>query len=193
MEDWVQRALTRWPDVPALYDWLSLDRRGRWRVRGGTISRRQIIDTINANYAGDDDGCWYFQNGPQRGYVALASAPLILWSGEDNALTTHTGKPVTHADAAWLDEDGTLYLSTEFGPAALDDREFDWLLAHLTAGHDRHRADEHEIGDALAQAPDTETALGLRLGADTLVIKRLLAESAPARLGFCRSPRPAAP
>ena len=50
MEDRMQRALARWPNVPALYGWLSLDRRGRWRIQGEIITRAQIIDTISANY-----------------------------------------------------------------------------------------------------------------------------------------------
>jgi hypothetical protein len=64
MEDWVHKALARWPDVPALFGWLSLDRRGRWRIRGEVITRPQIVDTINPNYAADEHGRWYFQNGP---------------------------------------------------------------------------------------------------------------------------------
>ena len=75
MEDWVLRALAKWPDVPALFGWLSLDRRGRWYVRGEPISRPQIIDTIGRNYAADEQGRWYFQNGPQRGYVSCETAP----------------------------------------------------------------------------------------------------------------------
>ncbi|MDB5974431.1 MAG: hypothetical protein JWR07_1191, partial [Nevskia sp.] len=47
MEDWVQRSLARWPNVPALFGWLALDRRGRWLIQGELISRPQIIETIN--------------------------------------------------------------------------------------------------------------------------------------------------
>ncbi len=36
MEDWVYRALEKWPNVPHLYGWLRLDRRGRWLIRGET-------------------------------------------------------------------------------------------------------------------------------------------------------------
>src|SRR5262245_55155172 len=46
MEDWVHRALKRWPNVPALYGWLRLDRRGRWLIQGETIGRTQIVDVI---------------------------------------------------------------------------------------------------------------------------------------------------
>ena len=91
MEDRVRRALARWPDVPALYGWLALDRRGRWRIKGETISRPQIIDTLNDNYAADEHGRWYFQNGPQRVFVELQSAPFVwrirddlsVWSSAD--------------------------------------------------------------------------------------------------------------
>ena len=76
MEDRMQRALARWPNVPALYGWLSLDRRGRWRIQGEIITRAQIIDTISANYLADEHGAWYFQNGPQRGYVQLEACLL---------------------------------------------------------------------------------------------------------------------
>ena len=78
MEDWVLRSLARWPDVPALFGWLGLDRRGRWLIRDEIISRPQIIDTIARNYAADEHGRWYFQNGPQRGYMQLEHAPLVL-------------------------------------------------------------------------------------------------------------------
>ena len=37
MDEDVLRAMTRWPDVPAVYGWLSLDRRGRWLIRGETL------------------------------------------------------------------------------------------------------------------------------------------------------------
>src|SRR3546814_19214992 len=78
VEDWVQRALARWPNVPALYGWLRLDRRGRWLIRDEPLSRPQIIDTINRNYAPAARGCWYFQNGPHRGYMQLAVEPFVL-------------------------------------------------------------------------------------------------------------------
>ena len=32
MDQSVKDALARWPDVPAVYGWLSLDARGRWRL-----------------------------------------------------------------------------------------------------------------------------------------------------------------
>ena len=130
MEDRMQRALARWPNVPALYGWLSLDRRGRWRIQGEIITRAQIIDTISANYLADEHGAWYFQNGPQRGYVQLEAAPLILRADSED-LCTHTGAAVTTPSSTWLDEHGNLLMATEHGPAQLDDTEAEWLSPEL--------------------------------------------------------------
>ena len=68
MEDWVLRSLKRWPNVPALFGWLKLDRRGRWLIQGGIISRTQIIETINRNYAAEEQGAG-ISNGPTERYM----------------------------------------------------------------------------------------------------------------------------
>src|SRR5262249_50687118 len=91
MEAWALRGMQRWPNVPALFGWLTLDRRGRWLIKGEIISRPQIIDTINRNYEPDEHGRWFFQNGPQRGFIALEYAPLVVRvDGGGDLLTTHT-------------------------------------------------------------------------------------------------------
>ncbi len=188
MEDWVHRALARWPDVPALYGWLALDRRGRWRIKGETISRPQIIDTLNSNYAADEHGRWYFQNGPQRGYVALARAPLLLRAEDDGSLWTHRGEAVTAISAAYLDEQGGLWFATPHGPAALHEQDFDWALDHLRLGS--KPVPEDALTAALALLSGTETALLLQLGSQRLPVTRLDAAEAPAKLGFVSDPQP---
>ena len=188
MEDRMQRALARWPNVPALYGWLSLDRRGRWRIQGEIITRAQIIDTISANYLADEHGAWYFQNGPQRGYVQLEAAPLIL-RADGEGLCTHTGAAVTEPTGTWLDEHGNLLMATEHGPAQLDDTESEWLLAHLKAG--TSSPDSEALEAALAASSGEATALSLRLGGQTLPLGRLDQAEAPSALGFIRAPRPA--
>jgi hypothetical protein len=186
MEDWVHRAMAKWPNVPALYGWLRLDRRGRWLIRGESISRPQIIDTLNANYAADERGCWYFQNGPQRGYVALDYAPLVLRVDGDGGLRTHSGLAVEQPRAAWLDEHGSLLLSTEHGPGLLDDQDLDWALAHLRV-EDRP-VTEAELEHALAQDSGSDTDLRLNLSGHRIPVCRLDMEAAPERLGFVREP-----
>ena len=37
--------LAKWPDVPACYEWLALDRRGQWRLQG---ERELLTERIRA-------------------------------------------------------------------------------------------------------------------------------------------------
>src|SRR5262245_28570811 len=131
MDDLVLRGMAKWPNVPAVYGWLSLDRRGQWLLKGERISNPAVTAFIGRNYERDGRGCWFFQNGPQRVFVELDYAPLVLRvSGAEAAapeLDTHTGKRVSGIDGAWLDEDGSLVLLTDLGPALTDDRD----LPHL--------------------------------------------------------------
>jgi hypothetical protein len=186
MEDWVHRALEKWPDVPALYGWLKLDRRGRWLIRNEIISRPQIIDTINANYAADERGCWYFQNGPQRGYVALEYAPLILRSDAIERLITHNGLRVRKITGAYLDEQGAVLLETEHGPGILEDAALSWFLQRLQ--QNGKPVEEAALADALDQASGATTAILLSLDDVTVPLMRLDAQDAPHHLGFVREP-----
>lgn len=188
MEDWVYRALAKWPNVPDVYDWMGLDRRGRWLIRGEIISRPQIIDTINRNYEADARGCWFFQNGPQRGYVALAYAPLILRSDGADRLLTHTGLPVLRPQAAFLDEDGAVTLLTEHGPGLIGDQDLDWALARLRV--DGEPLDEAQLAEALALRSGEPTALRLQAGDQRLGVVRIDVADLPAHLGFVRRPQP---
>lgn len=191
MEEWVSRALARWPNVPHLYGWLRLNRRGRWLIRGELISRPQILDTINPNYEADERGCWFFQNGPQRGYVELEYAPLIAHDTDSGDLATHTGKTIQHISAASLDENGWLMLATEHGPALLADNSFDWALQHLQ-GADGQALNDENLEAALAQPDTTASGLQLAFGPHRLNIMRLDAASVPQHFGFVRTPEPPA-
>ena len=187
-ESWVERALDKWPDVPALYGWLSLDRRGRWRIRGETITRPQIVDTIGANYAADARGCWFFQNGPQRGFMKLDWTPFVLRRGEGDALVTHNGLPVEQLRSAHLDEEGSLVIATEHGAGGVDSNDLEWVLAHLDADDG---ADVEEVLVAALAAPSgSATRLRLTLGKQTLPVGRLDDREAPGALGFVREPQP---
>src|SRR5664279_5496740 len=83
-------AEVKWPNLPACYGWLSLDRRGCWRLKGQTISHTGLISFINSHYSADDSGNWIFQNGPQAVFVALAYTPLLVRLDVEGRLTTHT-------------------------------------------------------------------------------------------------------
>ena len=119
MDEIVARSLLKWPNVPAVYGWLQLDRRGNWRIKGETIGNAALRDFIGRNYQADEKGRWYFQNGPQRVYVELEAAPLI-WGVERDAagdfvVQAHTGSAAGRIEEAWVDEHGRLFLQAAGG------------------------------------------------------------------------------
>ena len=192
IEDWARRAMQRWPNVPHLYGWLRLDRRGRWLIRGELITRPQIIETIAANYTVDARGCWYFQNGPQRGYMALDAAPLILAApASGDALDTHLGKPAGAVSRVALDEGGGLWLVTARGPGWLTDRDLDWALDRLSTADGS--SVEDAMAAALAQPCGTATALRLTLDGAAIAVERFDEAEIAGEFGFVREPTASTP
>jgi hypothetical protein len=189
MDDWVLRALQRWPNVPALFGWLGLDRRGRWLIQGESITHPRIVQTINRNYAADEHGRWYFQNGPQRGYMQLASTPWILFVGEDSSsLVTHAGQPVERVTNAYLDEQGALVLLTEHGPGELIGSDLSWALERMSAR--QHPIDDEMLAAALSVPSGSDTEITLSLASSAVPLRRLNFADAPSALGFDRMPTP---
>jgi len=186
MEDWVYRALAKWPHVPAVFGWMGLDRCGRWLIRDELISRPQIIDTINRNYATDEQGRWYFQNGPQRGYVTLEYTPLILHVDGNGQLKTHNDLFVERPSAAFLDEHGALTLATEHGAGVFNDQDLNWALERLSSNGSA--IEESHLATALEQASGALTNLQMRIGADVLSVSRVDSAALPKRMGFVRVP-----
>jgi hypothetical protein len=125
MDEIVARSLAKWPNVPAVFGWLALDRRGNWLMQGQTIGNRALREFIARNYEADAHGRWFFQNGPQRVYVSLAYTPLVVHYAGDT-LFDHCGRPFTSREA-FQDDEGSVLLLGERGLALLDDRE----LAHF--------------------------------------------------------------
>jgi hypothetical protein len=188
MDEWVLNALKRWPNVPALFGWLGLDRRGRWLVQGEAISHPRIIDVINRNYAADPHGRWYFQNGPQRGYMQLESTPLILFVADNEHLITHSGLAVTQLRSAYMDEEGSLVLTTEHGPGELRGTDLQWALDRLSIGG--KPVDDDSLAAALELPSQSRTDITLTVGSSQLSLQRLDFERAPSVLGFERVPAP---
>lgn len=178
LDEQVRQAMARWPDVPAVYGWLRLDRRGRWLLvdrgrpdfdealhgEGSEITSPPIVDFIGRNYGPDERGCWHWQNGPQRVFVDLLLAPLlyrVLGEAPTQTLATHTGWPVERIDRAAIDAQGNLWLVTEHGPGCVDDRDLGALDLDLDLGStDEDAADSgnavaHDAPPA-AQGPDAQ-------------------------------------
>jgi hypothetical protein len=128
MDDIVRQAMAKWPNVPHCYGWLGLDDRGNWYMRddrvqaagpfaqakGSLLRHEKLIDFIQRNYDRDAQGQWYFQNGPQRVYVELQSAPWVWRVAADSSVASHSGRPA-QVKACFMDEGGRLYLDTDLG------------------------------------------------------------------------------
>jgi hypothetical protein len=181
MDEIVEAALRKWPQVPACYGWLALDARGDWymrderiqraglfpQVKGSRIDHEKLKAFIGRNYAANANGEWYFQNGPQRVYVALEAAPWT-WRIADAStwdptcstleLTSHTGR-ATSAESALVDEHGRLFVQTPIGLGIV------------------HSLDMHAAADAVE-----------RRRLDPVMVRFA---DLPARFGYRLEPRPA--
>lgn len=188
MDDWVKRALAKWPDVPALYGWLRLTRRGHWLIKDEAITNPRIIRVINRNYGVDDQGRWFFQNGPQRGYIALDYAPFVLRSNDAGELHTHNELKVTSATGVYLDEEGSLVLETEHGPGLVNDHDLDWALSRLQING--AAVSDEQLLHALEQPSGAATALVLQAFGQLCPVQRCDSGDMPSRLQFCRVPAP---
>ncbi|MGH8781020.1 DUF2946 family protein [Paraburkholderia sp.] len=157
MDEIVRQALAKWPNVPHCTGWLLLDRRGNWRMRdeaaqargasGEPIRHAALLGFINRNYERDEQGQWFFQNGPQRVYVELGYTPWVVRLSVDEngqlALTDHAGRAFDPA-AAWLDDEGGVLFSDTSTPvrvAALHDHDLDLFAEHTSLDDDGRGGD----------------------------------------------------
>ena len=205
MDPIVSRAMAKWPNVPAVYGWLALDRRGQWSIKSAAsasasnadasferVANPKLVDFIGRNYSHDDQGRWFFQNGPQRVYVRLDYTPLIYRIAGAHPLSfeTHSGVACAAVQAVWMDETGDLLLLTQHGPGLLLDRDLPRGLEALCYA-DGHMLDEERL---LALIKDGDDAAGVcfNTGAASLPLALIKRDEAPARLGYVREPRPPA-
>ena len=144
MDDIVKAAMAKWPNVPAVYGWLELTARGEWRIKGEPIDNPSIRDFIARNYAHDDQGNWFFQNGPQRVFVSLEATPLIYRLDESGRLQAHTGTYPSELLGAFADAEGHLFLETELGPGLVDSGDSAKFAERLVDGQGR-ALDEHSL------------------------------------------------
>lgn len=132
MDDIVRQAMAKWPHVPDCYGWLGLDSRGHWHMRderaqdagaftsgkagskGSLLQHEKLIDFIQRNYTSDEQGRWFFQNGPQRVFVELEATPWIWRVDADYTVRTHAGE-LAHMRACLVDEAGRVYMETSLG------------------------------------------------------------------------------
>ena len=183
MDETVIRAMAKWPNVPAVWGWLSLDRRGAWRLRGESIPNRAAVAFIGRNYTSDCQGRWFFQNGPQRVFVDLAYTPWVYSLDGRGALVTHTGRNCGTLESAWLDETGTLIVVGEPGPGIVDDRDLLALSDRLLDKHGKPVEDEFATA-FVASAPGAEPELRLECGGTWVRVGRIDSGHVAERLRF---------
>ena len=137
-------AMKKWPNVPAVTGYISLDQAGNWRHHpdgdaiahpeqvGERMTHQGLQSFFNRNYQADEQGRWFIQNGPQRVYIRLDGAPLIASWCEDQAhLQDHTGRRLEAILGWYISAQGMLYLLSDLGPALLAGRDVPALLEQL--------------------------------------------------------------
>jgi len=178
MDPIVEAALRKWPQVPHCYGWLALDARGDWymrderiqragpfpQIKGSVIRHEKLLGFIHRNYALDDTGAAFFQNGPQRVYVELEATPWV-WriDGAPGSwqVHAHTGQPA-QPRSTWLDERGRLFLDCDIGFGIV--HTMDMLAASQAVESGNWQPQEMAFGDmpgrfhyVLHPAPRTAT------------------------------------
>lgn len=194
MDDIVKQGMAKWPNVPAVYGWLSLDRRGHWLIKGERISNPIVADFIGRNFERDDQGRWFFQNGPQRVFIALDYTPFVcrlVWdSGSNTAprLETHTRLAVNEIKSAAIDEAGVVLLESEHGVGIVDDRDLERLLASFTDARGRALA-EDGIAAAIEQLQSgADAGLMFSYRGKRVPVQPIAASEVPARFHFVARP-----
>lgn len=194
MDDIVQQAMAKWPNVPHCHGWLALDGRGVFRMRdeaaqtnnltGDPIRHAALLAFIHRNYASDDQGAWYFQNGPQRVYVDLAATPYIARTDPAAGFVLQDGQQLTSIEQVFLTDEGQLVFQNGEHIAMLDDRDMLECLPHL---HWHGQA----IGDTQLlkwlDAPDVN--LQFVFGGKAISVQLVQRADLASQLGFITLPR----
>ena len=193
MDDIVKQAMAKWPNVPHCYGWLALDARGNWRMRdeaaqaanapGDKLNNAALVGFINRNYAHDEQGRWYFQNGPQRVYVNLESTPFIARTDPVQGLVLQTGSPLPAIERLYLTENGEAIVQAGEVLAQVDDRDVAQLFEGL-------ELDGQPAGDdaLLAWLGGGAGTLALRYRGTVVPAERIARAELPGRFGFVGTP-----
>lgn len=193
MDDIVKQAMAKWPNVPHCYGWLALDARGNWRMRddaaqragapGDKLANAALVGFINRNYAHDDKGRWYFQNGPQRVYVNLEATPFIARTDPSQGFVLQTGQALATVEAAYMTDAGAVILQAGEVVAQLDDRDVAQVLGRMEL--DGQPASVEAI---MAWLEDDSAELALALPGGRVRVERLSAEALQRRFGYVQAP-----
>jgi hypothetical protein len=195
MDEIVRQAMAKWPSVPHCYGWLALDARGAFRMRdettqqsnqpGDIIRHSALLAFVYRNYAHDERGAWFFQNGPQRVYVDLEATPFIARTDPVHQFVLHDGQAMTGIDDVCLTDQGQLILSNGRQIAMLDDRDLAQCLPLL-----KIQGLVINDGQLIEWLASPDDMLCMNISEREIPIRWLRSEDVPSRFGFIKNPLP---
>ena len=197
MDDIVKQAMAKWPNVPHCYGWLALDARGGWRMRdeaaqqanapGDRLTNAALVGFINRNYQHDEQGRWYFQNGPQRVYVNLEATPFIARTDPAQGMVVQTGAAVPAIERLYLTEAGEAIVQAGEIVAQVDDRDVAQLFEGLELDG-KPAGDEALMGWIEGGNGSGSGAMTLRYRGAQVPVERIRREELAQRFGFVHTP-----
>lgn len=199
MDDIVIQAMAKWPNVPHCYGWLALDARGGWRMRdeaaqqanapGDRLTNAALVGFINRNYLHDEQGRWYFQNGPQRVYVNLEATPFIARTDPAQGMVVQTGAAVPIIERLYLTEAGEAIVQAGDIVAQVDDRDVAQLFENLELDG-KPAGDEALMAWIEGDRGSGSGSMTLRYRGAQVPVERIKREDVAQRFGFMRKPVP---
>lgn len=193
MDEIVRRAIAKWPTVPHCYGWLALDARGAFRMRddtaqqaglpGDIIRHSALLAFIYRNYAHDERGAWFFQNGPQRVYVQLEATPFIVRTDPAHQFVLHDGETMTGIHDIYLTDQGQMVLHNDQQVAMLDDRDLAHCLTLL-----KTRGQAIDDGQLLQWLDSPDDTLSMTMLGREVPVRWLKSNDVAARFGFIKNP-----
>lgn len=194
MDDIVKQAMAKWPNVPHCYGWLRLDARGVFRMcdevvqknatAGDPIRHASLLAFIYRNYASDEHGAWFFQNGPQRVYVDLETTPFIARTDTQENFVTQDGLALKDIHTVWLSDQGSLLFQNATQVAMLDDRDIAACLTQFRLNG--VVCSDAELLDWMRQPTE---ACGFMVGGDVLPVKFIESTAIAQQFRFQQKPR----
>lgn len=185
MDESVLRGMARWPNVPAIAGWLRRDRRGSWYLRGARVTHPFSIAFFERNFAGDAQGRWFVQNGPQRVYVDLDGPPLLFHLDGADIIRDQWDRELVILLEALVDEEGHLYLIGGEGPGLAGEDVLFNLASRLV---DQQGAPLEEDDLELWLEQQTQDKVFLSWDNRTIPLTPIASEQLPERLGYIAKP-----
>jgi len=154
MDDIVIRGMLKWPDVPAVYGWLSLDRRGSWMIKNVSGRFERIANPRSTSSSPGTTRPTPKGAGTSRtdrsGYTSPSTYTPWVYRLDDTGegLLTHTGAAPRALEALFVDDAGGLLLEADMGIGVLLDRDLPAFVERLA--DPRGRTSERLLEDVAA-------------------------------------------